>query len=103
MNSIAVIGGGSWATALIKILSNSAINIEWWVRNEETVAFIRKYHHNPNYLSDVEVEINKVNVSSNLKEVISKSDCVILAIPAAFLSVALNVVTADDFKNKHIK
>ena len=102
MNSIAVIGGGSWATALIKILSNSAINIEWWVRNEETVAFIRKYHHNPNYLSDVEVDTNKVHVSSNLKVVVSKSDCVILAIPAAFLSVALNTLKAEDFKNKYV-
>lgn len=102
MKSIAIIGGGSWATALVKILSNNTAQVEWWVRNEDTVAFIRKYHHNPNYLSDVEVDAGKVNVSSNLIEVIAKSDCIILAVPAAFLKTTLTQLTADAFKNKYV-
>ena len=102
MKSIAVIGGGSWATALIKILSNNAAKVEWWVRNEETVAFINKYHHNPNYLSDVEVDMEKVNVSASLQEVVSKSDCIILAVPAAFLKDALSPLSSTDFKNKYV-
>ena len=102
MKSIAVIGGGSWATALIKILSNNAAKVEWWVRSEETVAFINKYHHNPNYLSDVEVDMEKVNVSASLKEVVAKSDCIILAVPAAFLKNVLSPLSSTDFKNKYV-
>ena len=60
MKKIAVIGGGSWATALVKILSNNVDEINWWVRNEETVEFIKRYHHNPNYLSDVEFNLDIV-------------------------------------------
>ncbi len=102
MKTIAVIGGGSWATALIKILSNNSPRLEWWVRNEETVAFINKYHHNPNYLSDVEVDMDKINVSSDLKKVVAGAECVILAVPAAFLKTALSSLNANDFKGKYV-
>ena len=81
MKTIAVIGGGSWATALMKILLNNNSGIQWWIRKEETVNFIKKYHHNPNYLSDVELDLEKINVSSALKEVLLISDIVILAVP----------------------
>lgn len=102
MKTIAVIGGGSWATALIKILSNNSPRLEWWVRNEETVAFINKYHHNPNYLSDVEVDMEKIHVSSDLKKVVAGAECVILAVPAAFLKTALSSLNANDFKGKYV-
>lgn len=102
MKTIAVIGGGSWATALVKILSNNSPQLQWWVRNPETVAFINKYHHNPNYLSDVEVAIDKINVTSELKNVVSSAEYIILAIPAAFLKNALSALTADDFKGKFV-
>lgn len=102
MKRIAVIGGGSWATALIKILSNNATNLDWWVRNDETVAFIRKYHHNPNYLSDVEINPDKINVSSSLTEIVQAADCLILAVPAAFLKTTLSSITPKDFKGKYV-
>ncbi len=57
---IAIIGGGSWATALVKIFSNNVDTIHWWVRNADTADFIGKYRHNPNYLSDVEINLDKV-------------------------------------------
>ena len=66
--TIAIIGGGSWATALVKILSNNVDKILWWVRNADTVEFIKKYHHNPNYLSDVEINPDKVSVTNDLKK-----------------------------------
>ena len=55
--TIAIIGGGSWATALVKILSNNVDKIFWWVRSTDTVEFVKKYQHNPNYLSDVEIDL----------------------------------------------
>ena len=102
MKTISVIGGGSWATALVKILLNNNSGIQWWIRNEETVNFIKKYHHNPNYLSDVELDLEKINVSSVLKEVLLISDVVILAVPAAFLKPVLSAVSAADFKGKYV-
>ena len=82
---IAVIGGGSWATALVKILCNNVSSVNWYMRNEGAVAHIIKYRHNPNYLQSVEFDLNKINVSTDLKEMIEPADVVILATPSAFL------------------
>jgi glycerol-3-phosphate dehydrogenase (NAD(P)+) len=82
---IAVIGGGSWATALVKILCNNLPSVNWWMRNEGAVAHILKYRHNPNYLQSVEFDLNKINVSTDLVEIIQPSDIVIIATPSAFL------------------
>jgi len=101
-NSIAVIGGGSWATALVKIASNNVSAVHWWIRNEESVAFIHRYKHNPNYLSDVELNLEVVRPSSDIKAVIASSDIIILAVPAAFLTKALEGLTEVDFKNKTV-
>ena len=102
MKNIAVIGGGSWATALVKMLCNNMESVNWWVRSKETADYIRKYHHNPNYLSSVEFELKKINVSSDLKEIISASDVLIMAIPSAFLKESLAGITKEDLKNKKI-
>jgi glycerol-3-phosphate dehydrogenase (NAD(P)+) len=102
MKNIAVIGGGSWATALVKMLCNNMESVNWWVRSKETADYIRKYHHNPNYISSVEFELKKINVSSDLKEIISASDVLIMAIPSAFLKESLARITKEDLKNKKI-
>lgn len=97
---IAIIGGGSWATALVKIFSNNVDTIHWWVRNADTADFIGKYRHNPNYLSDVEINLDKVKVSNDLTKAISNSDLIILAVPSAFLKPTLEKIKKEDFKNK---
>lgn len=102
MAQIAVIGGGSWATAIVKILCNNCDTVNWWVRSKETADHIKKYHHNPNYLSSVEFDIKKIAVSSDLKEVISRSDVLIMAIPSAFLKESLSGITKEDLQNKKI-
>jgi glycerol-3-phosphate dehydrogenase (NAD(P)+) len=102
MKNIAVIGGGSWATALVKMFCNNVESVNWWVRSKETADYIRKYHHNPNYISSVEFELKKINVSSDLKEIISSSDVLIMAIPSAFLKESLAGITKEDLKNKKI-
>jgi glycerol-3-phosphate dehydrogenase (NAD(P)+) len=99
-SQVAVIGGGSWATAIVKILSNNVERIHWWVRSPETVEFIRKYKHNPNYLSDAEINLNRVNVNNNLVKSVGDADIIILAVPSAFLKPTIESLSAEDFKNK---
>lgn len=101
---IAVLGSGSWATAIVKILSeNEQVAIHWWVRNPETAEHIRTYRHNPNYLSDVEINPARVvRVSNSLPEVLAPARWVVVAIPAAFVKEALSSTTAKHWLSKKV-
>lgn len=98
--TVAVIGGGSWATALVKILSENDVKIKWWLRKKEYVQHIKKFAHNPTHLSDVQINLKKVKPDTNLKAVITDANFVILASPAAFLREILNELPADAFRGK---
>ena len=92
MNStkqIAVIGGGSWATAVVKMLCNNCDQVHWWLRNTASIEHIKKYKHNPNYLTSVEFDTNKLVLNTNIKEVIATADIIVMAVPSAFLKDAL--------------
>lgn len=84
-NRIGLIGGGSWATALAKILSENVDTFNWWMRNENSVEHFNNFHRNPNYLSSILFVGDKINVSSDLKKVVDNSDILIMATPSAFL------------------
>ncbi|MCX2474732.1 NAD(P)-binding domain-containing protein [Pedobacter sp. MC2016-05] len=101
---IAMIGGGSWATAIVKMLSDnlSEKEIYWWMRNEVAIDHIKKFKHNPHYLSSVEIKLADDHLSSNVKEIISAADFVILNVPAAFIKETLSSITSDDLKGKKI-
>jgi glycerol-3-phosphate dehydrogenase (NAD(P)+) len=102
MNRVSVIGGGSWATALVKILSNNVDHINWWLRNEDTVLFINKYHHNPNYLSSVELQMDRLQVTADLSRAIENGDMVILAVPSAFLKQTLEKISTSNLGKKKV-
>ena len=97
---IAVIGGGSWATALVKILCNNIDCVYWYVRSEETVEHILKFKHNPKYLQSVEFHIDKLYVSCNLQEVLTIADYIVIATPSAFLTKLFAPISKDVFKIK---
>jgi glycerol-3-phosphate dehydrogenase (NAD(P)+) len=99
---IGVIGGGSWATAIVKMLCNNVEQIHWWIRSADTIAFINKYQHNPNYLSSVELEVAKIIMSDDLKKVVVSSDILVMAIPSAFLKDAVAALSGADLKDKVI-
>jgi glycerol-3-phosphate dehydrogenase (NAD(P)+) len=101
---IAVIGGGSWATANIKMLSDnlSEKEIFWWMRNEAGIDHLKNYQRNPNYLSSVEIRVPAENISNDIKRVIAGADMVLLNIPAAFLKQALQDITPELLKGKKI-
>lgn len=85
----AVVGGGSWGTAIVKMLCENVTKLNWYVRNPDTVAYIQEHLHNPNYLSSVELHNSQINVSADINEVVSNADFVLFAIPSAFLHAEL--------------
>ncbi|MDX2303904.1 MAG: NAD(P)H-dependent glycerol-3-phosphate dehydrogenase [Microscillaceae bacterium] len=99
---VALIGGGSWATALIKILSENKVNIHWWLRDKEAVRYIKKNRFNPNYLTNVPINKHRVRVFSQLKNALKDVNYVILVIPAAFVENALEGLNQEDLAGKII-
>lgn len=97
---ICVIGGGSFATAVVKILSDNKLRVYWWMRDIESVNYIKEFKHNPKYLSSVEINTRKVRPTDKLRRAIKLADVVILAVPAAFLEDALSGLRARNFQNK---
>jgi len=92
---IAVIGGGSWATAIVKMLANNADTLLWWMRNEVAVQHIKETQHNPRYLSGARINTDVVEVSSDLKAICDQADVIILAVPSAFLHTTLSALEID--------
>lgn len=87
---IGIIGSGSWATALVKIFSEkSDTTVNWWIRSQESLDYIREFRHNPRYLSAVEIRRDNVHPSGDLQQIIDSSDLVVLAVPSAFLHKTL--------------
>jgi glycerol-3-phosphate dehydrogenase (NAD(P)+) len=95
-----VIGGGSWATAIVKMLIDNVSEVNWYMRSESAVEHIKQYGHNPSYLSSVTFSRKKLNLFTDINAIIEKSDILIFSIPAAFLQNAMSY--AKGFEGKHI-
>ena len=91
----AVIGGGSWATAIVKMLCVNLDEVAWYMRNQSAIDHIKAYKHNPNYISSVEFDTNKLKLTANINEAISYADYIIFAIPSAFLDTELSKLTVS--------
>ncbi len=92
---IAVLGGGSWATAIIKMLSENLDEIGWYMRNSYIIEHIKRNKHNPNYLSSAELHPEKLFLSDDINEMIAYADCLIFVIPSAFLKEELNKINVS--------
>ncbi|HEY9186112.1 MAG TPA: NAD(P)H-dependent glycerol-3-phosphate dehydrogenase [Salegentibacter sp.] len=88
--SFAVIGGGSWATAIVKMLSENVDTIHWYMRSTYAIEHLKKQEHNPNYLSSVEFDINQLDLSPDINEIVKAADYLIFAIPSVFLKRELD-------------
>ena len=86
----AVIGGGSWATAIAKMLCVNLPEISWYMRNDAAIEHIKTYKHNPNYISSVEFDTTKLKLTNDINEAVAYADYIIFAIPSAFLDAELN-------------
>ena len=95
---IAVFGGGSWATAIVKMLTENIDEIGWYMRSDSAIRHIEKHGHNPNYLSSAEIDPQKLKLSHDINELMEYADLAIFAIPSAFVHSELqklNVSLAD--------
>jgi len=95
-----VIGGGSWATAIAKMLSNNSSKVNWWLRSEESVEYVKKFRHNDRYLQSVEFDLDRVHPSNDLKQVVAESDVLVIAIPSAFVYQTFNGFKVEGIENK---
>jgi glycerol-3-phosphate dehydrogenase (NAD(P)+) len=92
MNShpkIAVFGGGSWATAIVKMLCENLDTVGWYMRSATSKEHIIKNKHNPNYLSSAELHPEQLDLSNDINKIVKKYDVLIFAIPSAFLITEL--------------
>ena len=87
---IAVFGGGSWATAIVKMLCENLDQVGWYMRNQSTIEYIKENEHNPNYLSSAEFNVNQLYLSSDINEMVKYADILIFAIPSAFVKEELD-------------
>lgn len=97
-----VIGSGSWATALAKILADKGHTINWWIRNEETIAYFKKKSHNPQYLPSARFDVSRLRLSADVRDVVRESDVLVIAIPSAYAASSLTGLTAEDWKGKKV-
>lgn len=91
----AVIGGGSWATAITKMLCANLNEVAWYMRNESAIEHIKKYKHNPNYISSVEFDTKKLLLTNDINEAVAYADYVVFAIPSAFLDAELQQLSVS--------
>ena len=91
----AVFGGGSWATAIVKMLSENLEEVGWYMRNETALEHIKKDKHNPNYLSSVEFDVSKLKLSNDINKMVIYADYLIFVIPSAFLYTELKKLNAS--------
>ncbi|MBG9375966.1 NAD(P)-binding domain-containing protein [Panacibacter sp. DH6] len=97
-----IIGSGSWATALAKILTDNNNHIYWWIRNDETISYLQQRRHNPHYLHNARFDNSKMQLSSNLNYIIEQSDVLVVAVPSAYIHSVFSTLNTDVFGQRKI-
>ena len=97
-----MIGSGSWATALAKILTDNGNTIHWWVRNTETIQYIQKRRHNPHYLSGVYFNPAQLLLNDAITKVVEQSDALVIAVPSAYVEEAFKQIPPELLHGKKI-
>ena len=92
---VAVFGGGSWATAIVKMLCENLHEVGWYMRNESVIEHLLDEGHNPNYLSSVEFDTDQLKLTSDINTMVEYADYLVFVIPSAFVESELKKITAD--------
>ncbi len=98
---VAVIGGGSWATALAKVLVDNNHHIGWYMRRQENIDHIKATGHNPSYLTSVHFNPDQIFFTSDINEIIRQFDTLLFVTPSPYLSQHMQKVT-ESLKDKFV-
>jgi glycerol-3-phosphate dehydrogenase (NAD(P)+) len=97
----AIIGNGSFATALVKLLTHNGHTVYWWMRSEAAKLHLSQHHHNPHYLSQVQFDAHHLLLTNNINEAIEHSNYILLAVPSAFIPEVLALVEPSKAAGKY--
>ncbi len=95
LNKVAVLGGGSWATALAKLLLQNCDHIGWYMRSEDKIEEFRKTGHNPSYLTDVCFDTGRIDFSDDINKVTKAADTLLVAMPSPYFLQEFSKVSVD--------
>lgn len=101
-SNFGIIGSGSWATALAKILTDNNHRIAWLLRNESAINHFRSRKHNPNYLSSVLFDQSLLDLSTDISDVVKAADHIVIAVPSAYLNETLKPLSRNAFAGKKV-
>ncbi len=101
-NRIAILGDGSWATAIVKILTDNNQEVNWHIRVKEDLDYIKAKKRNPNYLRSIELHPDKIQLFNSIEETIEGCDTVVLVIPSAYLESSFEKCPDDLLKDKFL-
>ena len=97
-----VIGSGSWATALTKLLTDNGQTVNWWIRNGSTIRHLQTRRHNPQYLTSVHFDTSLLSLSDSVQTVVAASDCLVMAVPSAYIAATLQQLDRTALQGKKI-
>ena len=83
--TIAIMGGGSWATAIAKMMLERNDSIHWYMRREDRIEEFRRLGHNPAYLTSVHFDVNRIHFSADINKIVKETDTLIFVTPSPYL------------------
>ena len=95
LGKVAVLGGGSWATALAKLLLQNCKTIMWYMRRDDRIDEFKRLGHNPAYITDVNFDVDRIEFSSDINKVCSEADVLLLAMPSPYFKSHMEKITVD--------
>lgn len=98
---VAVVGSGSWATSIVKILHETQERVGWYIREPEILAHLQKHHNNPSFSSAIEFDPQRIAPSNDLNQVVRDADILVFVVPAQYLKAWLEPLT-ESFDGKFI-
>jgi glycerol-3-phosphate dehydrogenase (NAD(P)+) len=98
---IAVMGGGSWATAIAKLLLRNCETILWYMRRDDRIEEFVRLGHNPAYLTDVQFDVQRIEFSSDINYVVSQADTLLLVMPSPYFKSHLEKLDVD-IRDKYV-
>ena len=98
---VCVIGGGSWATAIVKMLTENLNEIGWYMRSVYAIEHLKRHGHNPSYLSQASFNPKQLNLFDDINKAVAYADYIIFVVPSAFLQSELDKLT-QSLDNKKI-